>query len=75
MNDVYSALVVGKNADEAGKGASITINDNIFSQEYIIQNGMLDTNAERRLQSHANLKKGGGNGCPLGYKWINLTAS
>jgi hypothetical protein len=44
LSDVYSALIIGENADDGGSSGTIMLHDNIFSQEYIIQNGSTNTN-------------------------------
>jgi hypothetical protein len=59
VSDVYSALIIGKNADEGGTSGTIAVHGNTFAQEYLIQNGSNDTNdsvlieienSERRLR-------------------------
>jgi hypothetical protein len=42
--DAYIALVIGENADDAGAGSTIIVENNVFAQEYQIQN----TNGNRR---------------------------
>jgi hypothetical protein len=63
---IYSALVVGQNADDAGKSSTIKISGNQFMQKEDLQNKKVNFRKLRAAPHPVDYKmqKGGG-GCPF----------